>query len=117
MFEGKVTFKTLVIAAMKLVYYSERGSVVPYTRKEIWAKINGKEDCFDRYGVFWPEDDEFVVSRITSCVKNYYIFWNQQKEAAKKTGNKSKCTCIFLLLYMFSGIFHRYFMCSKIILA
>ena len=45
------------------------------------------------------------------------IFWNQQKEAAKKTGNKSKCTCILLLLYMFSGIFHRYFMCSKIILA
>ena len=73
MFEGKVTFKTLVIAAMKLVYYSERGSVVPYTRKEIWAKINGKEDCFDRYGVFWPEDDEFVVSRITRISKGIII--------------------------------------------
>ena len=39
------------------------------------------------------------------------IFWNQQKEAAEKTGNKSKCACILLLLYMFSGIqvFHRIF--------
>lgn len=69
-YEGTVTLIIeSLLNSLNLVFYSENDSVVPYSRKEVWEKIGGKKGCLDKFGVFWPEDEDFIVSRVTRISK------------------------------------------------
>ncbi len=52
------------------VFYSEKSSVVPLSRSEVWAQIGGVEGGVNRgAGVFLPEVEDFIVTRVVCCQK------------------------------------------------
>ncbi len=52
------------------VFYSEKSSIAPVSRSEVWAQIGGVEGGVNRgAGVFVPAVEDLIVTRVVSCQK------------------------------------------------
>ena len=66
----KVHYKICIIYIINLaklnflVYYSEKDSVVPKSREEVWNEINGAPNLMDKNGIFFPEYNDYHVVQI-----------------------------------------------------